>query len=308
MSPETRSDSRMMGDVEAVGLDALLQMLGQQGTSGRLTLRQGGVVRRFDIADAYISAIRHGSGSVALHDPRHARIGELLVSRHQIRRETIERTLEIQREMVHRAAGRRRPLLGELLLARGEIGAAPLREALAEQLRSDVMDLVTRKDVTFEFRPGRAVSVSDVSRLPIMSVLMESARRVDDRRVRPMRRGPRVAVAVPMMQEARRIIDVLKRADVEAAAFNPDARSFLDLYAFLPTVVIADGDRGADETEVILRQAAVARAPVVFVMNRPGEDRIRWAARLGVRTIVVRPWTAQALLNRLLHGRTAAAA
>lgn len=319
----SRTTARVNGDVDALGLESLLQMLGQQERSGWLILRQGGVSRRFIIMDSHIVAFRSGSGATASprigwgsmesRDPRHLRIGELLVERNDVRWETMSRTLEIQRGVLSTPLGRRRPLLGELLLARGEVKPAALRDALAEQLRRDVMDLVSRADVTFEFRPGNPKTHDEIVRVPIMNVLMETARRSDHTRAftapaAHARSDVRAAIILPSLDETRRMIGVLRRGGVEAAAFRPEAFSVTALYAFRPTAIVADGDRELESVLSMRRQSILARARLVLLMDRPGEERVRGAARMGARTVLLRPWSAQGLVDRLFGPRVVAAA
>ncbi|HEX8242372.1 MAG TPA: DUF4388 domain-containing protein [Longimicrobium sp.] len=156
------------GPLRELALSDVFQLLDLSRKTGVLTITPEGrrrpAIVRFD----------RGGVTGAELGGADERIGHLLLRAGKVTERHIERAREIQR----RSQGRP---LGEVLVEMGVVGVEDVRRQLRFQIEEAVYALIQWKDGYFRFEEGPPPQNGTVTvRVPTESLLMESARRVDE--------------------------------------------------------------------------------------------------------------------------------
>lgn len=155
----------LAGDIAAMPLLSLMNMLGQSRESGRLVLKRGPSERVVLLHNGDVASI--GSNLPA------DRLGVFLVKLGKISEAALE---EAQRDSA--ATGRR---IGQVLLQRGFIDSHQLWRAIQEQITELFADVVQWEEGSFVlYRLPPAFQMPPTPPLPMQGLLLEAVRRADE--------------------------------------------------------------------------------------------------------------------------------
>jgi uncharacterized protein DUF4388 len=155
----------LTGNLRTMDLPEVLQWIAGGRKTGTLHLDRGSVQKRI----AFMDGIIHTSWS---NDPRES-LGQFLVRDSLITEEQLFKALLLQEK-----EGR---LLGVILVGDGAVSEADLRRALQLKSGEAVYDLFLWPEGHFEFKDGELPVPPGIPvDLPVMGVIMEGARRVDE--------------------------------------------------------------------------------------------------------------------------------
>lgn len=213
------------GSLEDVSVADVMQFIHLGQRTGTLVLEREG--RRAMIGF-------HLGKLVSARAPGHARLGELLVESELLDQEALDRAVETQGEETNHRS------LGQILVARGDVDAEELRQAIVHQIERAVAEAVTWDSGSFEFvvddlrpvddialYPGDIVPDSDIN---TQMVLLEAARIFDERN-RGVDAEPRAPIAPGFATADPTDDDTLplgtdrQEAGVPAEARTPSRRS-----------------------------------------------------------------------------------
>lgn len=138
------------------------------------SLRKSGVLRVKTPAEAFLIQLDQGEVIHAVGDnpPSGELLGEILIARGQL---TILGLEEVLAGGVDEAA-----MLGTALVRSGKVSAEHLRSALAHQVQSIFHRVFNADDSVFQFDEGAALRVPAEIRLNVTTLLLESARSSDE--------------------------------------------------------------------------------------------------------------------------------
>lgn len=205
----------LCGDIAAMPLLSLMNMLGQSRESGRLVLKRGPSERVVLLHNGDVASI--GSNLPA------DRLGVFLVKLGKISEVTLE---EAQRESAN--TGRR---IGQVLLQRGFIDSHQLWRAIQEQITELFADVVQWEEGSFVlYRLPSGFQMPPTPPLPMQGLLLEAVRRADEMSVYRER--------IPSMTARLRRTH---RAPPEGFGQDPDDVVAARVYAILaPEASVAD--------------------------------------------------------------------
>ena len=155
----------LTGNLRTMDLPEVLQWIAGGRKTGTLHLDRGSVLKRI----AFVDGIIDTSWS---NDPRES-LGQFLVRDALITEEQLFKALLRQEK-----EGR---LIGVILVGDGAVSEADLRRALQLKVGETIYDLFLWPEGQFEFKDGELPKPPGISvDLPVMGVIMEGARRVDE--------------------------------------------------------------------------------------------------------------------------------
>ncbi len=155
----------MCGDVSAMPMLALMNLLGQNRETGRLVLKRGSIERVVLLHNGDVASI--GSNLAA------DRLGTFLVRLGKVS----ERALEEAQDEATRTGKR----IGQALLARGLIDTHQLWRAIQEQITELFADAVQWEDGSFIlYRLAPNFQFPSTPPLPMQGLLLEAVRRADE--------------------------------------------------------------------------------------------------------------------------------
>lgn len=155
------------GDLGLLPPSTLLQIFNLAPLTGMLKIEHGHRTTRF--------YFREGKLVFAAGDSNRKRIGELLVEAGCITRAQLDEVLDIWESEGH---ARR---VGEILVERGYLDPPTIAEALREQMRNLVYDVLTWKEGKFTFLQGHIPDQDEIFLDAEMNgLLLEGLRRFDE--------------------------------------------------------------------------------------------------------------------------------
>lgn len=217
----------LTGNLRTMDLPEVLQWIAGGRKTGTLHLDRGSVQKRI----AFVDGIIETSWS---NDPRES-LGQFLVRDALITEEQLFKALLRQEK-----EGR---LIGVILVGDGAVSEADLRRALQLKVGETIYDLFLWPEGQFEFKDGELPKTPGISvELPVMGVIMEGARRVDEwsriRTVFPTAgtsfNAPKGIPAEVTDREERRFLELAKSGrtllaialEVRRSEFDTAARAF----------------------------------------------------------------------------------
>jgi hypothetical protein len=173
----------LTGNLRTMDLPDVLQWIAGGRKTGTLHLDRGPITKRIGFVDGVIQ----DSWS---NDPRES-LGQFLVRDALVTEEQLFKALLKQEK-----EGR---LVGGILVADGVVSEDDLRGALQRKVAETIYDLFLWSEGNFEFKDGDVPGSAGVSiDLPVMGVIMEGARRVDEwSRIREVFPSPGTSFTVP---------------------------------------------------------------------------------------------------------------
>ena len=173
----------LTGNLRTMDLPEVLQWIAGGRKTGTLHLERRSIEKRITFVDGIIQ----GTWS---NDPRES-LGQFLIRDALVTEEQLFTALLRQEK-----EGR---LVGVILVAEGVVGEDDLRRALQRKVAETVYDLFLWPEGQFEFKDGEVPAAAGISiDLPVMGVIMEGARRVDEwERIREVFPTSGTAFAVP---------------------------------------------------------------------------------------------------------------
>ena len=167
---EAETPGALRGDLAHFFPSEVMQLLQLAQASGRLELERPG-----EHAELFVE---RGRPVFARTTGAAVSIGQILVHRGLITRETLDRALTEQ--AAH--PGRR---LGALLVAAGAVGQEPMQSAVNESLRRVIFGLLLWREGRFAFHPGEQVGPEDVKLdLDLDRLILDGLRQADEARAR----------------------------------------------------------------------------------------------------------------------------
>ena len=163
----------LSGDLAAIPLAEVLQLLQLQRQTGVLTITQGPIEVHVVMRDGLVDlATSRGAAD-------EFRLGRYLVEGGKLDRAQLDTLL------VREQRSSRRRLLGDLLVAEGFITQDDLHKALERQTSELIYDVLrwTRGRFIFDQKATRPEANTTQLNLPVASIVMEGFRRVDDWRL-----------------------------------------------------------------------------------------------------------------------------
>ena len=154
----------LRGNLAIFGPISVLQLINLEQTSGELTFENSG-----NTAHIYFE---RGSVTYAEIADRRMKLGEFLLSRGLITRDDLDRGLDAQ--------GLRRRL-GAVLVEMGALDQATLGNAIEEQIKEVVYEVVRWRAGRFRFTNGRRPKSQDVFiDIPLDYLILEGLKRLDE--------------------------------------------------------------------------------------------------------------------------------
>ncbi len=154
----------LRGNLAIFGPISVLQLINLEQTSGELTFESSG-----NTAHIYFE---RGSVTYAEIADRRMKLGEFLLSRGLITRDDLDRGLDAQ--------GLRRRL-GAVLVEMGALDQATLGNAIEEQIKEVVYEVVRWRAGRFRFTNGRRPKSQDVFiDIPLDYLILEGLKRLDE--------------------------------------------------------------------------------------------------------------------------------
>jgi tetratricopeptide (TPR) repeat protein len=165
-------DSAIHGQLHTFPLPDLLEFLRVGAKTGTLMV----------VSDSGAGVIRLLNGTLTnASSPRGLRLGELLVEKKLITRETFRRALLLQRDGMD--AAREPEMLGQILLRAGLVEPEQLRRAVFQQILTAFEELLQWSQGTFAFHSADpATFPANTLVFDLQHVMMETMRRLDERR------------------------------------------------------------------------------------------------------------------------------
>lgn len=152
------------GNLEAIDLATILQMLSTREKTGILILTKGHNKSAICLKNGNIIAASDSSGT---------RIGQILMNKGVITRDNLREALK--------KAKRTGKLLGEVLLGMAFIDEKVLKEMVQKQVQEAVLELFFWREGTFEYRDCiLEFDERAMSEINTMEIIIESARRLDE--------------------------------------------------------------------------------------------------------------------------------
>jgi tetratricopeptide (TPR) repeat protein len=158
------------GPPRELGIQDVLQLLDLTRKTGVLT------VRSERLNDEVVIHFVDGRIIAAMHRSSLRRLGQQLLRAGKLTDRELERALEIQREDPSQRMGR-------ILLEMGSVTVAELERQLLFQIEESIYDLMGWDEGHFIFEEAADIEpeISEVAvRVPVSSLLMEGARRIDE--------------------------------------------------------------------------------------------------------------------------------
>lgn len=154
----------LRGNLAIFGPISVLQLINLEQTSGELTFESAGNTARI--------YFERGSVTYAEIADRKMKLGEYLLAEGLITREDLDRGLDAQ--------GLRRRL-GAVLVEMGAIDATTLTQAIEEQIKEVVYEVVRWRGGRFRFTNGRKPKSQDVFiDIPLDHLILEGLKRLDE--------------------------------------------------------------------------------------------------------------------------------
>lgn len=272
--------SGISGSLEDVSVADVMQFIHLGRRTGTLVLSAGG-------ESAMIGF--HRGKLVSARSPAQPKLGDLLVDAGVLSRAELEDTLADETQ----GAGRRS--LGQVLLARGVVGADELRRRVVEQIERTVSEVVAWTRGSFEFVLDDLRPIDDIALAPgevtpdadldTQMVLLEAARLLDEKRggVRSVTAPPApaapapAAAPAPPVSGAESLAGLVDAALDEAAVAVPELQVVTDDPALAEALAEAAGDRVSTVVRTRLDEAGGSgtgrRAPIVVLDLRQGQAR-----------------------------------
>jgi hypothetical protein len=165
---EGLSDVDLRGNLAIFGPISVLQLINLEQNSGELTFESAGNTARI--------YFERGSVTYAEIADRKMKLGEYLLAQGLITREDLDKGLDAQ--------GLRRRL-GAVLVEMGAIDGAILTQAIEEQIKEVVYEVVRWRGGRFRFTSGRKPKSQDVFiDIPLDHLILEGLKRLDEEGVR----------------------------------------------------------------------------------------------------------------------------
>jgi hypothetical protein len=163
----------LSGDLAAIPLAEVLQLLQLQRQTGVLTITQGGIEVHVVMRDGLVDLATSRGASDEF------RLGRYLVEGGKLDRAQLDALL------VREQRSSRRRLLGDLLVGEGVITSDDLHKALERQTSELIYDVLrwTRGRFVFDQKATRPEASTTQLGLPVASIVMEGFRRVDEWRL-----------------------------------------------------------------------------------------------------------------------------
>lgn len=199
----------LRGTLKDFGIADIFQLIGHQGKTGFLTIRERG--REVQIG------FRDGSVVAANSSTRKERdmLGGLLVRAEVITNEQLGQALDIQKSR----GGR----LGEILVEGGAVNAQSMQQFVRLQMNDSLYQLFLWSSGTYEFNQTNVDLPADIEPLRSESVLMEGFRQVDE--------WPVIRRAIPGYGITFKRIEDLEKLDAGEAAQGEEELDFDDAFA-----------------------------------------------------------------------------
>jgi hypothetical protein len=158
----------LRGNLAIFGPISVLQLINLEQSSGELTFESHGNTARI--------YFERGSVTYAEIADRKMKLGEYLLAQGLITREALDKGLDAQ--------GLRRRL-GAVLVEMGAIDGSTLTQAIEEQIKEVVYEVVRWRGGRFRFTTGRKPKSQDVFiDIPLDHLILEGLKRLDEEGVR----------------------------------------------------------------------------------------------------------------------------
>lgn len=162
----------LKGDLSAVGLSDVFQMLAMSQKEGTLVVQDATITKRIFFSPQGITLLSRGTRS-------RFRIGEILVQMGSLTEEQLNEALKEQK-----ATGKR---FGDLLMQKGWVTQEDIDRVVRRQIEDEIFDLFLWRDAQFEFEegpmPDRVETVMQAVmhlKFDVNALLLEALRRVDE--------------------------------------------------------------------------------------------------------------------------------
>jgi hypothetical protein len=250
----------LTGNLRTMDLPEVLQWIAGGRKTGTLHLDRRSIQKRI----AFVDGIIQTSWS---NDPRES-LGQFLVRDALISEEQLFKALLRQEK-----EGR---LVGVILVAEGAVSEDDLRRALQRKVAETIYDLFLWNEGQFEFKDGDLPQPTGITvELPVMGVIMEGARRVDEwARIREVFPTGGASFALPKAippeitdRDDRRLLELAAAGrtlgaialEMRQSEFDAASRAF-DLHhrGLLAVARVLDAPHGADAAGVIKDRLRVA--------------------------------------------------
>lgn len=243
----------LRGTLKDFGVADIFQLIGHQGKTGFLAIRERG--REIQIG------FRDGSVVSANSSTRKERdmLGGLLVRAEVITNEQLGQALDIQK----RRGGR----LGEILVDAGAVAPQSMQQFVRLQMNDSLYQLFLWSNGTYEFNQTHVDLPTDIEPLRSESVLMEGFRQVDE--------WPQIRKAIPGYTITFKRVEDLEKLDAGEAASGEEELDFDDAFA--------EFEAGASSKRTNRLKNIGQNERIVYQLAVPGRDvqKIIDLSRLG---------------------------
>lgn len=156
----------LQGHTHTVSIPEILGFIAHLGKTGTLTV--------YASAEVFFVQLEEGSLVYAQGDnsPKNLLLGEILVSQGALERDVLENLLQDE--------GRNSLVLGRTLLEKELVSEQALRIALSYQIQQVIHRMYATRDAAFRFDDCAHVLEGEDLRLNVISLLLESARSLDE--------------------------------------------------------------------------------------------------------------------------------
>jgi hypothetical protein len=166
--PRAPDGPGFQGDTGSISMPDLLHMLSMQRQTGTLTI---------SLADEDV-CLEFATGELthafSRNTPSDQRLGEILVRRGILTTKQLDNAL--------RGASDKKSRIGDALRTLGLVKEADLRAALDEQMQGLFHRIIASPCASYVFREGMESHAPDRARVNLMQLLLESSRKLDERR------------------------------------------------------------------------------------------------------------------------------